>query len=150
MTRALAKPLLIAVGALAIAGCSTLNAHKGAVIDSQLAASIQPGIDNKDSVTKLLGTPSFVGQFTPNEWYYVSRDVTQLAFRDPRINRHKVLHIQFDAAGNVVAIGQTGRDLVMNVSPSGRVTPTLGRQRSFFDELFGGIGTVNSGTIAPQ
>ena len=65
-------------------GCAANRAHKGAVIDPQLASSIQPGVDNKASVDKLLGTPSFTGEFTPNDWYYVSRDTNQLAFRNPR------------------------------------------------------------------
>ena len=135
---------MIAAAAAALAGCSTFNVHKGAVIDNQLAASIQPGIDNKASVQKLLGTPSLAGQFTSTDWYYVSRDQAQLAFRDPRVIRHQVLHVRFDQAGNVASVGQTGRELVANLTPSRRQTPTLGRKRSFFEELFGNIGTVNS------
>lgn len=149
MKRCTAKRLTVAAAAIALAGCSTFNTHKGAVIDTQLAAAVQPGIDNKESVQKLLGTPSLAGQFTSTDWYYVSRDQTQLAFRDPRVTRHKVLHVRFDQAGNVASVGMTGRELVMNVTPNGRQTPTLGRKRSFFDELFGNIGTVNSGA-APR
>lgn len=145
MQRIVIRSLALAAAASALAGCASFNVHKGAMIDQQLAASIQPGIDNKDSVQKLLGTPTLAGQFTSTDWYYVSRDQTQLAFRDPRINRHKVLHVKFDQAGNVVSVGQTGKDLAMDVSPTGRRTPTLGRQRSLFDELFGNIGSVNSG-----
>ena len=144
MKRHAAKGLMIAAAAALLAGCASFNTHKGAVIDSQLAASIQPGIDNKASVQKLLGTPSFAGQFTATDWYYVSRDQTQLAFRDPHVSRHNVLHVRFDQAGNVASVGMTGKELVMNLTPSGRQTPTLGRKRSFFEELFGNIGTVNS------
>jgi hypothetical protein len=32
----------------------------------------------------------------------------------------------------------------MNVEPTHRSTPTLGRKRSFFEELFGNIGTVGA------
>jgi outer membrane protein assembly factor BamE (lipoprotein component of BamABCDE complex) len=145
MKRVTAKRLAVAAAAIALAGCSTFNTHKGAVLDRQLAASIQPGIDNKESVQKLLGTPSLAGQFTSTDWYYVSRDQTQLAFRDPHVTRHNVLHVRFDQAGNVASVGMTGKELVMNLTPSRRQTPTLGRKRSFFDELFGNIGTVNSG-----
>jgi outer membrane protein assembly factor BamE (lipoprotein component of BamABCDE complex) len=145
MKRVTGKGLMIAASAVALAGCSTFNVHKGAVIDNQLAASIQPGIDNKESVQKLLGTPSLAGQFTATDWYYVSRDQVQLAFRDPRVMRHEVLHVRFDQAGNVASVGTTGRAMVMNVTPSRRQTPTLGRKRSFFEELFGNIGSVNSG-----
>lgn len=150
MKRILIRSSAIAAAALILAGCQTLNSHKGAVIDQQLAAGIQPGVDNKESVQKLLGTPTLAGQFTANDWYYVSRDQTQLAFRDPRINRHQVLHVKFDAAGNVVSVGQTGQELAMGLTPSGRRTPTLGRKRSLFDELFGNIGSVNSGGLPTQ
>src|SRR5690348_2035784 len=130
--------------ALLLAGCAQTRAHKGVVIDPQLAAGIQPGVDNKDSVEKLLGRPSFAGQFTPNDWYYVSRDVNQVAFRNPRVTKQTVLIVRFDQKGNVASVSRTGKELVMNISPNHRSTPTLGRKRSFFEELFGNIGQVGA------
>jgi outer membrane protein assembly factor BamE (lipoprotein component of BamABCDE complex) len=72
----------------------------------------------------------------------VSRDTAQFAFRNPRVLRQTVLHVAFDPAGNVAAVNRTGRELALNVDPTGRETPTLGRKRSFFEELFGTIGSV--------
>jgi outer membrane protein assembly factor BamE (lipoprotein component of BamABCDE complex) len=134
--------------AVLLTGCAQMRAHKGAVMDPQLAGSIQAGVDNKDSVQKLLGRPTFVGQFTPNDWYYVSRDTTQLAFRNPRVTKENVMIVRFDQKGNVASIQHTGRELVMNVKPYGKQTPTLGRKRSFFEELFGNIGSVGAGAPA--
>ena len=98
------KGSMVAVAAMLLAGCAAVHAHKGAVLDAQLASSIQAGVDNKASVEKLLGRPSFAGEFTSNDWYYVARDTTQLAFRNPRVTKQTVLHIQFDQAGNVASI----------------------------------------------
>ena len=143
--------VLTAVAAgLLVSGCAGVLAHKGSVLDPQLASAIQPGVDNKASVEKLLGRPSFVGQFTPNDWYYVSRDTKQVGFRNPRVRRQTVLHVRFDQAGNVASINRTGRELVASVDPSNRQTPTLGRQRGFFDELFGNIGTVGAPGMTPR
>ncbi len=144
------KGSVIAVVALLLAGCASNRVHKGTVIDSQLVGSIQPGVDNKASVEKLLGQPSFAGEFTANDWYYVSRDTTQLAFRNPRVKQQTVLHVRFDPAGNVVSVQRTGKELVAGIDPSGRKTPTLGRKRSFFDELFGNIGTVGAPGLPSQ
>jgi outer membrane protein assembly factor BamE (lipoprotein component of BamABCDE complex) len=135
----------IALAALLAAGCASNRAHKGAVIDPQLLSSVQPAVDNKASVQKLLGTPTFAGQFTPNDWYYVSRDTNQLAFRNPRVTKQQVTLVRFDQGGNVASVQNTGKELVLNVNPSHRFTPTLGRKQSFFDELFNNIGSVNSG-----
>jgi outer membrane protein assembly factor BamE (lipoprotein component of BamABCDE complex) len=134
----------IALAALLASGCASNRAHKGAVIEPQLASSIQPGVDNKASVTKLLGTPTLTGEFTPNDWYYFSRDTNQLAFQNPHVVKQMVMLVRFDQAGNVASIQRTGKDLILHVSPTHRSTPTLGRKKSFLDELLGNIGSVNS------
>ena len=45
----------------------------------------------------------------------------------------------------VLVIGErgTGKELIASVDPVGDYTKTLGRKRSFFDELFGNIGTIS-------
>jgi outer membrane protein assembly factor BamE (lipoprotein component of BamABCDE complex) len=138
------KTVTIAAAVL-LTGCAETRQHKGVVLDSQLVSAIQPGVDNKDSVGKSLGRPSFTGEFTPNDWYYVSRDVRQIAFRNPHVTRQTVLLVRFDPKGNVASVQRTGKELVMNLSPTHRSTPTLGRKRSFFEDLFGNIGSVGSG-----
>ena len=140
----------IVAAALMVGGCAQMRQHKGVVLDSQLATGIQAGVDNKDSVEKTLGRPSFIGQFTPNDWYYVSRDVSQVAFRNPYVTRQTVLLVRFDQKGNVTSVQRTGKELVMNVKPSGRQTEVLGRKRSFFEELFNNIGSVGAPGLPGQ
>jgi outer membrane protein assembly factor BamE (lipoprotein component of BamABCDE complex) len=135
------------MGAALLAGCAGVRAHKGAVVDPQLASAIQPGVDNKASVEKTLGRPTFAGQFAPNDWYYVSRDTSTFAFRNPRVTQQSIYMVRFDPAGNVVAVQKSGKEMIASLDPSDRKTPTLGRQRSFFDELFGNIGTVGSAGV---
>jgi outer membrane protein assembly factor BamE (lipoprotein component of BamABCDE complex) len=144
MKLATVRVLTVAVLAGLVAGCATTRQHKGVVLDQQLVSTIQPGVDNKASVEKLLGRPSFVGGFAPNDWYYVSRDTNQVAFRNPRVNKQTVLLVRFDQSGNVTGLQQSGKELVLGFDPSRRSTPTLGRKKSFFDELFSNIGAVGS------
>lgn len=145
-----ARILPMIAAATLIAGCSASRAHKGAVVDLQMATAIQPGIDNKESVAKTLGRPTFAGQFSPNDWYYVSRDTTQFAFGNPRVSKQTVYLVRFDQAGNVSSVGQLGKEWIFAVGPDGRKTPTLGRKRGFFEELFGNIGAVGSIGNGPQ
>ena len=147
MKLGLLRVTIIAGVAMLAAGCASNRAHKGAVLDPQLVSSIQPGVDNKASVQKLLGTPTLSGEFTPNNWYYVSRDTNQVAFRNPRVTRQLVMLVRFDQAGNVSSVQRTGKELILGLNPSHRQTPTLGRRKSFFDELFGNIGSVSSGGL---
>ena len=57
--------------------------------------------------------------------------------------KQDVLRVRFDQAGNVTSIDKTGKELIARVDPSNDKTPTLGRKRSFFEELFGNIGTIS-------
>lgn len=123
-------------------GCAGYREKRGYILDEQLASAIQVGTDNKTSVERTLGRPTFTGQFNPNEWYYVSRNTSTFAFRNPRVKEQTVLRIRFDAAGNVVAVDRTGKDQIASIDPYGRTTPTLGRRKSFFEEFFGNIGSV--------
>jgi outer membrane protein assembly factor BamE (lipoprotein component of BamABCDE complex) len=149
MKRALFKVAAISA-AVMLSGCAQMREHKGVVLDPQVARAIQPGVDNKDSVEKALGRPSFTGQFTPNDWYYVSRDVNQVAFRNARVRKQTVMIVRFDQKGNVASVQNTGKELVMNLNPTGKKTPTLGRKRSFFEELFGNIGSVGAPGLPGQ
>ena len=132
------------------AGCAGIRDHRGYVLDKELATNIQVGVDNKDSVIKTLGRPSFVGQFDANDWYYFSRDTKTSPFRTARVMDQALFHVRFDAAGNVASVGQTGKETIVAINPVDDKTPTLGRRRSFFDELFGNIGVLNSGALGQQ
>jgi len=139
------RALLGVALAMLSAGCARIADHQGALLDEQLLASVQPGVDTRESVAGTLGRPSFVGQFDSHDWYYVSRNTRQLAFNMPRPSEQMVLHIRFDANGNVESVNRTGLELVANIDPSNDRTPTLGSHRSLLQELFGNIGAVGQG-----
>jgi len=141
-----ALPVLAATGA-----CSPMRGFNGYVVDRDLLAGVQPGIDNRDSVLRTLGKPTFASQFDGgDDWYYVSRNTGQVAFRTPRATAASNVRVRFDKAGNVTAVDRTGLEQVASINPSDKKTPTLGRERSFFEEIFGGIGQVGSGLGGQQ
>jgi outer membrane protein assembly factor BamE (lipoprotein component of BamABCDE complex) len=138
--------LATVIAALSLSsGCTRLKSHQGYIGDQVLLSSVQPGVDNKESVQASLGRPTFVGQFDQNDWYYYSRDAKQLAFSQPVAKDQYVLKVRFDQAGNVASVSQTGKELISKISPEGDKTPTLGRDTSFFEEIFGNIGAVGAG-----
>jgi outer membrane protein assembly factor BamE (lipoprotein component of BamABCDE complex) len=132
-------------GALVATGCVQIQGHRGYLADEVLLQSVQPGVDNRTSVQAALGQPSFQSQFGEPTWYYVSSTTGQRPFTTPRITQHSVLAIRFDPAGNVIAADRSGLEQVARINPENDETPTLGRDRSFFEDLFGNIGQVGTG-----
>ncbi len=130
--------------ALAAGACTPLRSHQGYVVDVDLVNSIQPGVDNRQSVLQTLGTPTITSQFGGGDWYYVARDSRNLGYTLPHPVSQITLQVSFDQAGNVTTIRRAGIDQVADISPYGKTTPTLGRQRGFFQDLFGNIGAVGA------
>ena len=150
MLHGLAKTLLIAALAVNVASCTRIKDTKGYLADPQLVVAIQPGIDNKDSVTRTLGRPSLQSEFDENTWYYVSRQTEQLAFLKPKPVKHEVLVVSFNDKGVVANVEKLGMDQLVNVKPSGDKTPTRGRDVSIWQQLFGNIGRFSPASGTPQ
>ncbi|MFA7587684.1 MAG: outer membrane protein assembly factor BamE [Novosphingobium sp.] len=138
--------IVAAVAALAAlaGGCTSIKDHRGYLVDNTLIDSVQPGIDNKLSVERTLGRPTFVSQFGDPAWYYVAIDTRQSPFSRPRTTEQTVLRVRFDPAGNVVGVDRRGKEQIAHIDPDGKKTPTLGRDRSFLEDLFGNIGAVGA------
>lgn len=149
--------------ALLATGCTQLRTHEGYIVDATLLDSVSVGIDNRESVASTLGRPTLAGQFgsangqaamvspeQARDWYYISRNNRALAFARPVTREQLLVHVQFDALGNVAAIDRSGVERVVRISPESDKTPTLGRDSSFFEELFGNIGTVGAAGAGGQ
>ncbi|MDT0575126.1 outer membrane protein assembly factor BamE [Croceicoccus sp. F390] len=137
---------LLAAASL-IAGCTSIKDQRGYISDAALSRSIQPGIDNIRSVENTLGRPTFTSQFGEPVWYYVSSATERELLGGSDIVDNEVMRIYFDAAGNVAEVNTTGMELVSNIDPNGKTTPTLGKDRSFLEDLFGNIGSVGAGGL---
>lgn len=138
---------LAIMAAIAISGCSRVRVDQGYLADETLVTSIQPGIDNRQSVEKTLGRPTFVSEFGAPQYYYVSRKTGQYAFIKPKVLSQSILIISFDEEGNVSNVERRGLEKVADITPSGDKTETLGRKTGLFEDIFGNIGTVGAGGV---
>jgi len=146
----LARPAVlvtvVAAAALLLSGCSRVRVDQGYLADETLVTSIQAGVDNRQSVERTLGRPSFTSQFGDPQYYYVSRNTGQYAFIQPKVLSQSILIVSFDKEGNVTNVERRGMEKIANLTPSGDKTETLGRKSGLFEDIFGNIGAVGGGT----
>jgi len=146
--------LVLLCGALALGGCTKMRGHSGYIVDTDLVNSVQPGTDTRQSVQQVLGRPTFTSQFSGREggsdWYYLARDTRSYAFADPKVHDQITLKIVFDPNGTVQSVTRMDEKQVASIDPSKKITPTLGRKKSFFEELFGNIGAVGAPGMGQQ
>ncbi len=145
---AAARPLLGILGicatALALSACTPLVEDRGWRPDDEAIAAIRPGVDNKESVARLLGSPSTVANFDDQHWYYVAATTETEAFKRDRVTDQQVWVINFDDGGTVTEVGHLGNDAGKVVAMNPDATATRGNELTIWQQLFGNLGRFNS------
>jgi len=141
-------PLVLSASLLITASaCSPVIDQRGYVPDPEKIQSIRPGIDNKTSVSGRLGSPSSIATFESNIWYYISSEEAKFAFFRPRTLKREILAIAFDDSALVREIARFDLEDGKEISLVGRETPTLGKELTFMEQMFGNIGRFDSSTL---
>lgn len=129
----------------ALTACTPTTELRGQFIEEDRLASVKEGVDNRDSVTDTLGTPSAIATFDTDVWFYISTKQERFAFFNPKVLERNIVAIEFDAQDNVAATRRYTLKDSRVVQIVGRETPTKGRELTFLEQMFGNFGRF-SGT----
>lgn len=135
---------VLALIAVAGAGCTENVATRGNMPAPELVDNLKVGVQTKDQVVQLLGSPSNIGTFSDNTWYYIGIKTEQTAFFKPSPVEQQVLQIKFDDGGVIKDVTRLGLDDAQQVAFNTNQTPTAGKELGFFEQLFGNVGRFNS------
>jgi outer membrane protein assembly factor BamE (lipoprotein component of BamABCDE complex) len=135
--------------AIAAAGCTPVNSFQGFQNVDHSPTEVKVGDDTRATVQAKLGTPTAVGAFDKDTWFYVSQTSERLGFYHPRVTRRDVTAVVFAKGDDKVAAVDTytlkdGRVIAYN----DRETPTRGREMTVLEQLLGSISAA--GAIPPS
>ena len=129
-----------ALAAAVLAGCEPIVHQQGHVSDPEALVEIKPGVQTREDVARLLGTPSSVGTFDDKHWYYISRRTETTAFYEPDLVDQNVTVIAFDENGVVAEVTSLALAEARAIEPVDEESPTHGRTLGLLEQLFGNIG----------
>lgn len=132
--------LLSLAAALALAACSIPVDQRGNLPEKAALEQIKPGVTDKATVTRLLGSPSSIAAFDPNTWYYISQKTKNVAFFKTELIDQEVVAIDFDKEGLVRDVRHRGMEDRQEITPNPNATPAPGREFSFIEQLIGNFG----------
>lgn len=132
--------LAVLSAGLVLAACAPKILQHGNLPDEEQVVQIQPGLDNKDRVQQLLGSPSTEGSFGQDIWYYVSKKTEQTGFFEPDVVDQGVLAVTFDQEGVVNDLKIYDQNDGRLVAMVDRETPTHGNEMSILQQLLGNLG----------
>lgn len=140
LTTAAAIAAMIAAG-----GCAATVDQRGDLPAPERIAEIHPGL-TKEQVVKILGTPSSIGVFNDNAWYYISRKTSRVSFFQPDVLDQQVFTVNFDNNGVVRDLGHKTYADAREIEPAPGATPAPGRELTFLEQILGNVGRFNKGT----
>lgn len=124
--------------------CTPILNKRGYIAEPNVVAAVRPGVDNKESVQSMLGSPSVSGTFDQNSWYYISKNSEKVAFFDDRVLNQNILVVHFNDKGYVKSIDHVTLAQAHSVQLVKETTPTRGRELGFFEQIFGNVGRFSS------
>jgi outer membrane protein assembly factor BamE (lipoprotein component of BamABCDE complex) len=126
--------------ALGLGACTASVDPRGNLPTPSQVEQIKPGVTDKATVTRILGTPSSVAAFDGDTWYYISQKTREVAFFKPELVDQEVLIIDFDKDGVVRDVRHRGMNDRIAVLPNPNATPAPGREFTFWEQLIGNFG----------
>lgn len=135
---------LAALALLALGACTANVSTHGHAVDPDQLAQIKPGVTSREEVNALLGSPSTVGTFDQERWFYVSQRNEVMSFYKADITKQDVVAIDFDGNGLVSDVHSHGLELAQAINPDPNKTRTLGNELTFVQQVLGNIGRFNS------
>ena len=142
--RGLGVCLMLACATIGLSACGNTVQLRGNTPDPDDVAEIKPGVQSRQDIVDLLGSPSAVSTFQDRKWYYIGQKTQQVAFMKPEVLDRSVLVITFDDAGLVEGTQSYSLADAQEVDPVERETPTEGRDLTLLQQLFGNIGKFSN------
>jgi outer membrane protein assembly factor BamE (lipoprotein component of BamABCDE complex) len=129
--------------ALSVAACSPRIDSRGNLPDPDKLAEIKPGEHSRNDVAEILGSPSSIGVFDQETWYYISKRTEAVAFFEPEVAERQVIIVRFNKKGVVTGVETLGLEQGHGVDPVDRETPTAGAELTIMQQLLGNMGRFN-------
>lgn len=142
-----ASGIVTLAAVLAVAGCTAQYRNHGYVPDEAVLSQVTVGVDTRETVRDVIGTPTTQGMLENGDFYYVRSRVRQYAWQRPRVVERTVMAMDFDDAGILRNIETYGLEDGRVVRLEQRVTGSSTADKTFIRQLLGNLGQFNAESV---
>lgn len=133
--------IVIFLSIFTLSACLKNTVSRGYTLDEAVIDDISVGVDRKEQIAAMLGSPTTVSDFDSDIWYYIYNQKEHVAFLAPDTVVHSVLAIEFGKkTGRVKAVNRYTESDMNKVSFVKDRTPTEGHDLGLAEQLLGNIG----------
>ncbi len=127
-----------------LAGCQSIDV-RGQFVSDEAIKQINSQQPNKVELIALVGTPTYVPDYSKNTWYYIQRSLAKRAWFDPKVVKQRIVKVVFNG-DKVQEAGLLSDSQNEEISSQSDYTQTYGTQQNGIQKFVKNIGRFNKTT----
>jgi outer membrane protein assembly factor BamE (lipoprotein component of BamABCDE complex) len=128
-----------------LSGCQSVDVRGQFVSDSSLE-EVNAKKPSQDELIDLIGTPTYVPEYSPNHWYYIQRSLAKRAWFDPKVVEQRIVKITFTNQGKFVEAVLLSDMHDEHIQVDSKYTKTQGTEQTGVQKFVKNIGRFNKTT----
>ena len=127
-----------------LAGCQSIDV-RGQFVSDEAIKQINSQHPNKVELVELVGTPTYIPDYSKNTWYYIQRSLAKRAWFDPKVVKQRIVKVVFNG-DKVQEAGLLSDGQNEEISSQSAYTQTYGTQQNGIKKFVKNIGRFNKTT----
>ena len=127
-----------------LAGCQSIDV-RGQFVSDEAIKQINSQHPNKVELVELVGTPTYIPDYSKNTWYYIQRSLAKRAWFDPKVVKQRIVKVVFNG-DKVQEAGLLSDGQNEEISSQSAYTQTYGTQQNGIQKFVKNIGRFNKTT----
>lgn len=131
------KAIILIFLALSISSCQTKN-MQGQLVTNQDIQEINNTHPDKQKLTEMLGSPTYIPSHANNVWYYISRSSATQPFGPTKLLEQRIVKVEFinnKVSKAILVDNLQSKNIVTNKSATETYGSNKGVARKFVDNL---------------
>jgi len=128
-----------------ISGCQSIDVRGQFVTDNAID-EINSKKPTQEEIVNLIGSPTYVPDYSPNNWYYIQRSMARRAWFEAKVIEQRIVKIAFNNHGRAIEAKLISNIHQEDVRIESSYTKSVGTEKTNIQKFVKNIGRFNKTT----
>jgi outer membrane protein assembly factor BamE (lipoprotein component of BamABCDE complex) len=128
-----------------LSGCQSIDV-RGQFVSDNAIEEINSRKLTQDEIIDLIGTPTYIPEYSHNTWYYIQRSLAKRAWFEPKVVEQRIVKISFNDNRKLLGASLLQDIHNENVNIESKYTKAHGTEQGSLQKFVKNIGRFNKTT----
>lgn len=132
-----------------LSACQSIDV-RGQFVSNSAIEEINSKKLTQDEIVDLIGTPTYIPEYSNNTWYYIQRSLAKRAWFEPRVVEQRIIKIIFNDNGKILGASLLQGLHNENINIESKYTKVYGTEQGSLQKFVKNIGRFNKSTAGKK